>query len=252
MADRQSSACSSSARATVASSPSSLRGRAADIIGAVDIAHFLEARSHTDPGPYDVCLVEGSVTTEEEAERIRDLRARSKVLIAIGACATAGGLQGLKNFASLEEYTGIVYPRPEYIHAEDLYPVLGALEVDYELQGCPIDKGQLLGALTALLTGRKPELPHYSVCMECKRRGTVCVLVASNIPCMGPVTATGCGALCPSYGRGCYGCFGPMDTAQPETLAAEFKRRGLDDAAIVRQFRQMNAFPKQPEGSPAL
>ncbi|HET6213256.1 MAG TPA: oxidoreductase [Micromonosporaceae bacterium] len=211
------------------------------IADAVQIAHFLEASSATVEGPYDVSLVEGSVTTPSDVERIRRIRDRSTMLVAIGACATAGGIQALRNFADVSEFRAIVYARPEYVSTLDRStPISGYVPVDLELRGCPIDRRQLLGTLTALLAGRKPDLPTHSVCFECKARGSSCLLVTGGTPCLGPVTQAGCGAICPAYGRGCFGCFGPV--AQPNTpaLTARLRELGLAEADIGRVFRTFN------------
>ncbi|WP_020524725.1 NADH-quinone oxidoreductase subunit B family protein [Catelliglobosispora koreensis] len=184
-----------------------------EIAAHVQIAHFLEASSASVCGPYDISLVEGSVTTPLDVERIRQVRADSKQLITIGACATAGGIQALRNFADVDEFRSIVYARPEFIDTlAESTPIAAVVPVDYELRGCPIDRGQLLETLSALLNGRRPRGPLHSVCFECKTRGTTCVLVKGT-PCLGPATQAGCGALCPAYGRGCYGCFGPATGA---------------------------------------
>ncbi|WP_433560329.1 oxidoreductase [Nocardia sp. CA-151230] len=181
------------------------------LAGRVRIAHFTEASSTAEPGPYDVSLVEGSVSTPEELRRIAEIRAQSRILVTIGACACHGGIQALRNFADVAEFASVVYASPQYISTlATATPIAAHVPVDYELRGCPIDRRQLLDTLTALLAGRAPDLPDTSVCTECKRRGTTCVMVADGIPCLGPVTQAGCGALCPAYHRGCYGCFGPM------------------------------------------
>ena len=178
--------------------------------GAVEIAHFTEATSAHAEGPYDVSLVEGSVTTERDARRIVEIRAASRMLVTIGACATSGGIQALRNFADVAEFTSVVYARPDYISTlATSTGVADHVKVDFELRGCPIDKRQLIEVIAAFLAGRKPNVRAHSVCMECKRAGRVCVMVAHGTPCLGPVTQAGCGALCPSVGRGCYGCFGP-------------------------------------------
>ncbi len=212
------------------------------IAGAVEIAHFTEASSAEVAGPYDVSLVEGSVTTERDVRRLDEIRAASRVLVTIGACATAGGIQALRNFADVREFTSVVYARPEYISAlATSTPVSDHVAVDFELRGCPIDSGQLLELLTALLAGREPRLPRHSVCHECKLRGTSCVMVAHGTPCLGPVTQAGCGAICPAFGRGCYGCFGPMATPNLAALTPQLRRLGLTEAAEQRVFATFNA-----------
>ena len=207
----------------------------------VTIAHFLEASSHVRPGPYDLSLVEGSVTTAADAVRIRQIREQSKVLVTIGACATSGGIQALRNFADVDEFRSIVYAQPQYIDTlATSTPIAAHVEVDFELRGCPIDRRQLLEVITAYLAGRKPDIPNTSVCTECKRRGLTCVTVAYGTPCLGPVTHAGCGALCPAVQRGCYGCFGPMAGANLPALLPTLRSCGLDDAAIDRVYRTFN------------
>jgi coenzyme F420-reducing hydrogenase gamma subunit len=209
------------------------------VAGRVRIAYFLEASSATVEGPYDVSLVEGSITTPHDAERIHEVRAQSRALITIGACATAGGIQALRNFADVEEYARIVYASPDYISTLATSTPIGAhVPVDFELRGCPIDKRQLLEVIAAMLARRRPRIRAHSVCIECKRRGNVCVMVAHGTPCLGPVTHAGCGALCPSYDRGCYGCFGPKETPNPASLDAW---SGLEDRDLVRIYRTFNA-----------
>lgn len=212
------------------------------LAGEVEIAYFLEARRATVRGPYDLSLVEGSVTTPHDAERIREVRRVSKRLVTIGACATAGGIQALRNFKNVRDFLSIVYASPEYVSTlETSTPISAHVPVDFELQGCPIDKRQLLEVIGAFLQGRRPGIATTSVCVECKRRGTVCVMVAHGTPCLGPVTHAGCGAICPSYNRGCYGCYGPMESPNTASLAAWWGRLGADDARIARAFRTFNA-----------
>ena len=199
----------------------------------VRIAHFLEASSQVLPGPYDLSLVEGSITTSADAERIQRVREQSKVLITIGACATAGGIQALRNFGDVAEFTAAVYASPQYIDAlATSTPISAHVPVDFELRGCPIDKGQLLEVISAFLAGRKPDIPDTSVCTECKRRGLTCVMVADGIPCLGPVTHAGCGALCPAVRRGCYGCFGPMTGANLPALTGQLRACGMSSGAV--------------------
>ncbi len=213
------------------------------VAGEVEIAYFLEARRQTLEGPYDVSLVEGSVTTPEEVERIKEVRRRSKFLIAIGACATAGGIQALRNWRDVNEFIRAVYATPEYIDTlATSTPISEHVQVDFELRGCPINKHQLLEVLTAFLIGRQPRVPSHSVCLECKRRGTVCVMVAQGIPCLGPVTQAGCGAICPAYNRGCYGCFGPMEAPNLDSLGERFQEFGVSPPEIVRLFRGFTGY----------
>lgn len=212
------------------------------VADAVEIAHFLEASSAVAEGPYDVSLVEGSVTTPHDARRILEVREVSKVLVTIGACATAGGVQALRNGRDLPELLATVYARPDWIDAlATSTPIAAHVKVDYELRGCPVNKHQLVGVLSALLAGRTPQVPRESVCTECKRRNLVCVMVAHGTPCLGPVTHAGCGALCPAYARGCYGCFGPMETPNTSSLAQAHRALGRTPTDVARSFRSFNA-----------
>lgn len=203
------------------------------LAGKVRIAHFLEASSEVLPGPYDLSLVEGSITTAADARRIRDIREQSRILVTIGACATSGGIQALRNFADIDDFRAAVYARPEYIDTLATSTAIAAhVPVDFELRGCPIDKHQLMELITAFLAGRKPAIPDTSVCTQCKRRGLTCVMVADGTPCLGPVTHAGCGALCPAVGRGCYGCFGPMSGANLPALTRQLHECGMSPRAV--------------------
>ncbi len=216
------------------------------LCGAVEIARFDEASSKIAEGPYDLALVEGSITTAEDVERIREVRKQSKYLVAIGACATTGGIQALRNRGAVEEYARLVYPSAETIRVlKDSTPLSAHVAVDFELPGCPVSKGQLLKVVTALLIGRLPDLPQHAVCMDCKERGTVCVLVAQGTACLGPLTRTGCGALCPSFGRGCYGCFGPMAKANTDSFVAQMQAAGVEKDAIVRLLRGFTGYAEE-------
>ena len=221
------------------------------IAGAIDIAYFPEATRAVTPGPYDLSIVEGSVTTRHDAERIQEVRAMSRSLITIGACATAGGIQSLRNWADVDEFISIVYANPSFIDTlETSTPISDHVEVDFELRGCPISKQQLIEVIDAFLTGRKPNTSTHSVCVECKLRGTACIMVSHGTPCMGPITQAGCNALCPSYNRGCYGCFGPSDSPNIESLRDAWQGLVVDDAQLVRALRTFNAYaPEFKEAS---
>jgi coenzyme F420-reducing hydrogenase gamma subunit len=213
------------------------------VVGQVEIANFLEASRAVAKGPYDVTLVEGSITTPHDAERIHEVRRASKVLVTIGACATAGGIQALRNFKDVREFAQCVYATPDTIATlETSTPIGQHVRVDLELRGCPISKAQLLDVLGALLRGSRAHLPTHSVCVECKQRSTVCVMVAHGTPCLGPVTQAGCGAICPAYSRGCYGCFGPAESPNTGSLGEQWRSLGAQPADLVRAFRSFNAW----------
>ena len=212
------------------------------LAGAVDIVHFLEASSRVEPGPYDVSIVEGSISTPQDAKRIRGVREQSRKLITIGACATAGGIQALRNFRDHAEMMHAVYARPDYMDTLDTSTAISDhVSVDFELRGCPVNKAQLLEVITAFAAGRPPQVRSHSVCIECKRQGTVCVTVARGIPCLGPITHAGCGALCPSYYRGCYGCFGPSSASRPDALVSDMLKKGVKRPEIYRLLSNFNA-----------
>lgn len=213
-----------------------------EVTGAIEIAYFLEATRAKIDGPYDLSLVEGSITTEEDLHRIKKIRQQSKLLIAIGACSTAGGIQALRNFANVNDYVHTVYARPDYISTlKTSTSIHDHVAVDFELRGCPINKNQLLEVINALLNSRAPNVPNYSQCVECKRKGTVCVTVAKGIPCLGPVTQAGCGNLCPSSDRGCYGCFGPSESPNTDSLTDLMLQFGMSHEAIRDMYRTFNA-----------
>lgn len=212
------------------------------VVGKVEIANFLEASRAVVQGPYDLSLVEGSITTPHDAERIQQVRKQSKFLVTIGACATAGGIQALRNFKNVQEFISVVYAAPSYIDTLNTStPISAHVPVDFELRGCPINKEQLLEVINAFLHGRRPNISPQSVCMECKLRGTVCVMVAHGTPCLGPVTHAGCGAICPAYARGCYGCFGPKETPNTSSLSRQWVTLGKVPPDILRAYRTFNA-----------
>ncbi len=213
-----------------------------DLAGAVEIVYFAEASSDLGSGPFDVAFVEGSVSIPEEVRRTQEIRAATGYLVAFGVCATAGGIQALRNLADGERMKRMVYPDPDLVAMlPTSTPHSAHVKVDFEIQGCPPNRVQILEVVARLLLGAPPQLATHSVCQECKRKGNVCVLVARELPCMGPVTHDGCGALCPSYDRACYGCFGPMDDPKPERFSREFELRGLPADEIVRRFQEITA-----------
>jgi coenzyme F420-reducing hydrogenase gamma subunit len=216
--------------------------RLLQIAEAVEIAYFPEATSAILPGPYDVSLVEGSITTPADVERIQEVRRISGKVIAIGACATAGGIQALRNWGDAEEFAAIVYAEPSHIATlNESSAISEHITVDFELRGCPVSKHQLVDVISAFVHGRKPNVMSHSVCVECKANGTPCVMVTAGTPCLGPITHAGCGALCPAFARGCYGCFGPSQSPNVPSLAAWWRRLGRSDEDMVAALRTYNA-----------
>lgn len=203
----------------------------------IDIVEFPEATTHRSSGPFDIVLVEGAVSTPEQLEQIHEIRRQAKLLVTIGACATAGGIQAMRNWGDHDAFRAAVYAHPEYVESlATAQPVADYVKVDAELRGCPISAEQLVEFVTALLTGRRPHLPDEAVCAACKRAGRVCVMVAKGIPCLGPVTMTGCNALCPGFDRGCYGCFGPREQANARSLSQQFMATGRSANEAGRLF----------------
>ena len=212
------------------------------LAGLVDIVHFAEAGPVDPEASVDVAFVEGSLSTPEELERVQRIRANSRFLVTMGVCATAGGLQALRNLSDASEWIAGIYAKPEYIASLDTAtPIAQHVKVDLELWGCPVTRRQVQGAVRALLFGVLPVEERDKVCMECKRNGTVCVMVTQGTPCMGPVTRTGCGALCPRFGRDCYACFGPAENPNTEALTRRFEGLGLLPDAIARRFLFINS-----------
>lgn len=215
-----------------------------DLAETVEIAFFREARRRELPGPYDIGLVEGSISTPEEEQRIRQIRRDCRMLVSIGACATSGGIQALRNWADVDEFMRYVYARPDYIATLDTStPIAAHVFVDFELRGCPINPAHVLELISAILVGRKPNISTHSVCIECKRRGWPCVLVAQGLPCLGPITQVGCGALCPGQNRACYGCFGPMEQPNMASLGHWFTDQlGQESVDMKRMLRTFNGY----------
>jgi sulfhydrogenase subunit delta len=216
------------------------------VAGAVDIAYFPEASRAMRKGPYDIGLVEGSITTLQDAERIQQVRRQCKTLITIGACATSGGIQALRNWKDVSEFVRVVYATPQFISTlKSSTAIAEHVSVDFELRGCPINKNQLIELIAATLAGRKPNIPTHSVCLECKLKANVCIAVARGVACLGPVTQAGCGAICPSLDRGCYGCYGPMESPNTASLTSQFRILGHSGPEISRMFRSFNAWAWQ-------
>jgi coenzyme F420-reducing hydrogenase gamma subunit len=224
-----------------------------DLVGLFQVAYFREATDKPLRGHFDIALVEGSLSTERQKSHIIEVRERTRHLVTIGACATSGGLQALRNWASIEEYKKLVYPSPAMIETLPCStPISAHVYVDYELWGCPINGDELSEVLGSFLLEKKPGVPGYSLCMECKMKGIPCLLVAKSEPCLGPVTRAGCGVLCPSLERPCYGCFGPKEGANIDSLLDVFRKAGLSQRGCALLLDKMNTYAyrkaRTPEG----
>ncbi len=205
----------------------------------VDIKHFAEAGVLDEDAEVDIAFIEGSVVTAHDMERIQEIRKRSKYLITMGACATSGGIQALKNLADdPASWVGAIYSNPEFIDSLDHSdPIKKHVKVDFEIWGCPINSRQISTAISLMLEGVMPLDEREKLCIDCKRAGHVCTLVTAGEPCMGPMTRTGCGALCPQFGRACYGCFGESELAHDSALNRRFEGIGLLPEQIKQRFQ---------------
>ncbi len=214
-----------------------------ELIEFFDIAYFREALDRAPLKQFDIGIVEGSISTDRQKKEIIGIREKSRFLISIGACATAGGLQALRNWANVADFKKYVYPSPELISALPMStPVSDHVYFDYELWGCPIDKEALSETLVSVLVGKRPGIPVYSLCMDCKMKGIPCILVSQGQPCLGPVTRAGCGALCPSFARACYGCFGPKEGANIDSLMSRFEEMGMERKETILLMDKMNTY----------
>ncbi len=180
-----------------------------DLIGAVDVVEWREAMSEQSH-EYDIAIIEGSITRAEDEKRIDIIRSRAKILIAMGSCATTGGINKLKNNFDLDEVRQCVYGdagKKEHLDTYQTKAIDEVVKVDYKIHGCPIERDELAYILRSLLVGKKPEIPDYPICVECKAKGNQCVW-EKGLVCLGPIIRAGCGARCPSAGFRCYGCRG--------------------------------------------
>ena len=208
----------------------------------VELVHMAEVGSIVpEDTPVDIAFIEGSITTPHDVERLHKIRANSRFLITIGACATSGGIQALRNNADSGEWMRSVYAKPEFIESlATSAAIANHVKVDFELWGCPVSSKQMFTAVRTFLYGVPPLSLREKVCQECKRRGNVCIVVSQNAPCMGPVTRTGCGALCPSFGAPCYTCYGPAEAINTESFGQRLLGLGLNPAQVARRFASIN------------
>jgi len=206
-----------------------------DVLGAVDVVEFREAISEKYDGDYDVVFVEGSIGDHHAEERLKKLRARAKVLIAYGACACTGGINALKNHTT--DYKDFVYQkdaRMPHLDSAKALPISAAIKVDYAALGCPVNKYEVLQIISHLLHGKEPVVPTWPVCVECKRRETVC-RYAEGDHCLGPIARAGCTAPCPADGIPCEACRGLVEHA--------------NEAAMEKVLMQRAGFSKQRASS---
>ncbi|MDX2108377.1 MAG: hypothetical protein SFY67_18430 [Candidatus Melainabacteria bacterium] len=200
----------------------------------VQVASFPFAQSKNDLSDIDIAFVEGSVSQKHDIDLIKEIRTRSKWLVAVGNCAVHGCVQSSTcSRYKTKELVEAVYAKDSPIEALDAKPLSSYVDVDVELSGCPIDKNQFLAVLASLLKDHLPYIIDRPVCLECKMRENGCVLIEKNLPCLGPVTAAGCGALCPSFEAACYGCFGPCKDPQLNAMATVLSEKGYNLSDIL-------------------
>ena len=209
-----------------------------DIVEKIDVSYFMMAQSGVDMGPYDVCFIEGSVSTPRELEELKEIRASSKILVALGDCAVAGCIPSIRNHMSQAEAEEVVYDNITPIQSFRVRGIGEYVPVEISLPGCPPHKKLIYETITAALQGILPDIKHYPVCVDCKLKENICLLTSLGKACMGPVTKAGCGAICPTVGRECEGCYGPMSDANAEEFAKVLKKAGFSDEDAVRKFRK--------------
>jgi sulfhydrogenase subunit delta len=211
-----------------------------DLVGAVEMVEWREAMSEQSHN-YDIAIIEGSITRPEDEERLWLIRSRAKILIALGACATIGGINKLKNNFALDDVKKCVYGKDanmQHLETDFTKSVPEVVTVDYYIHGCPIDRKEFSYVIRSLLAGKKPEIPIYPVCVECKLKGNMCLWEAEQV-CLGPIIRAGCGARCPSSGFRCFGCRGYIDNPNVDAAKDVIERYGLDVEVLKRK---MNLF----------
>jgi coenzyme F420-reducing hydrogenase gamma subunit len=210
-----------------------------DLVALIDIRDFLMASSENQTGcKLDIALVEGAVLSQRDADTLKAIRERSKLLIALGSCAVWGGVAAMDRGADRNELLEEVYGETglgyDSTYAKALHELV---KVDFNITGCPIEKGHFLAAVAALLNGDLPLYPTYPVCTECRMRENNCLLVERGLPCCGPVTVAGCEARCPDLRVPCIGCRGPIGDANPASLLEVLEQKGFDRRQVVARLR---------------
>jgi sulfhydrogenase subunit delta len=214
-----------------------------DLTGAVDIVQFREAMSEKSDD-YAIAFVEGSITRESDIARIKKIRQQARVLVAFGACACIGGVNCLKNRLPMDEALHIVYGKDAHWYDTiETKPLNAVVPVDYFIRGCPPTTAELLKVIKALLIGKRPDIPAYPVCVECKMAGNICVFELA-MTCMGPVTRAGCGAICIKGGRFCWGCRGLAEEANIDSEKEILTKHGLTMEQVLEKFKMYNVCPE--------
>lgn len=212
-----------------------------DLLNAVDIVNFREVKTEKEDN-YDIAFVEGSISRNSEIPRVKHIRDQAKVVVALGACACIGGINSLKNHLPMEEALEIVYGEDaKHYDTIPARPIDAVVPVDFYVRGCPINTAEFLKVIKALLLGKKPEIPNYSVCVECKMAGNICVF-EKGITCLGPVIRAGCDAICVTSGRHCWGCRGLVDDPNIDSEKDILEKYGLTVEQVVEKFKIYNTY----------
>ena len=211
------------------------------VLAVVDIASFREAtKDHSDD--YDIAFVEGSITRPADESRLKGIRSNAKVLVALGSCAALGGINCLKNFQPQEDVRKFVYGDKAFQY--DTYParpLKAVVPVNFEIPGCPVNRGEFATVVKDLLLGKKPRIPNYPVCVECKMAENICVF-EKGMTCMGPVTRAGCSACCVLEGSFCWGCRGLVDDPNVDSEREILAKHGLSVQDVLGRFRLYSGF----------
>ncbi|MDD5189866.1 MAG: hypothetical protein PHE50_02355 [Dehalococcoidales bacterium] len=212
-----------------------------DLLAGVEIVSFREAISRNDED-YDIAFIEGSISRDSEIPRLQKIRKQAKILVAMGACACIGGVNCLKNHLTMNEALTMVYGADaKQFDTIPARPINAVVPVDAYIRGCPAQTGEFAKLVKALLIGKKPETPSYPVCTECKMAGNICVYELGKT-CIGPVTRAGCGAICVTGGRQCWGCRGLVDEPNINSQEEILKKYGLTPAQVVEKFKIYNTY----------
>ncbi len=215
-----------------------------DLLNAVEIVNFREAMSERGED-YAVAFVEGSITRASDEARLKKIREQASVLVALGACAHIGGINAIKNLAPLDDVRRYVYgDKADWYETYAARPISAVVPVDAFIPGCPIDREEFIRVVKALLLGKKPPIPDYPMCVECKLKENICMFDKGGF-CLGPITRAGCGAICPSYGDGCEGCRGLIPNPNQDAMKDVLKEHGLTVEQVMSRMTMFGAYQLQ-------
>lgn len=219
-----------------------------DLLAHVDIVAWREGMKE-DSENYDIALIEGSCTRESDEARLREIRKKAKIVVALGSCAAIGGINCLKNYKDQDEVRKYVYgDKASWFETYEARPIDAVIPVDFKIPQCPINKKEFLSVVKCLLVGKKPELCNNPVCIECKMTGNVCVFEKDEF-CLGPVTRGGCEACCVTKGSYCWGCRGPVDNPNTDSHKEVLEKYGLTVKQALEKFQLYYGWTKRRKGN---